>query len=425
MLVERRGAAVSREELYDRLWPDGAVEDANLTQTVFLLRRALHPDGDGRRYVETLPRFGYRFACEVIVPTGRAQPSRWSLAVRAATVLLTASVLSSGASSQNARPLAAEASAAYALGRFHVDMRGRGNLLRSVEYFQRAVRAEPSRGQGYAGLASAHALLAEFEPERSPRFDAEVALAKRMQANAVRRDPSNADAHAVAGFIAYRFDGNFAAADREFRAAFAADDSNAMAHHWYAGSLLARGRLDAAVAGWETANRMDPTSEVYLRWLARGYAYQRRYRDAARRFAETLAIRPTDGAAGIGLAIAYEELGRFHDARAELREITRLVPYEWRYAVPAAARIALRADPARRDRAVDERLARLVDAGRIDGTETAAYFLAAHDRERALLALRHVRGSSELARAIVRLDPRFSALRSDARFRALVAGRAP
>ncbi|MBK9969009.1 MAG: winged helix-turn-helix domain-containing protein [Holophagales bacterium] len=59
-LVRHAGRAVSREELLDAIWPDTIVTDASLTQAVFLVRKALG-ETEASRYVETVPRIGYRF----------------------------------------------------------------------------------------------------------------------------------------------------------------------------------------------------------------------------------------------------------------------------------------------------------------------------------------------------------------------------
>ncbi|HEY5839175.1 MAG TPA: winged helix-turn-helix domain-containing protein [Pyrinomonadaceae bacterium] len=61
-LVERNGHIVEKEELLRQLWPDTFVEENNLSQYISAIRKAL---GDGRheqRYIETVPRRGYRFA---------------------------------------------------------------------------------------------------------------------------------------------------------------------------------------------------------------------------------------------------------------------------------------------------------------------------------------------------------------------------
>lgn len=64
LLVEGAGQALSKEKLLAHLWPDTFVEEANLTQHISLLRKAL----DGGSYIETVPKFGYRFAAPVSTP---------------------------------------------------------------------------------------------------------------------------------------------------------------------------------------------------------------------------------------------------------------------------------------------------------------------------------------------------------------------
>jgi len=63
-LVESNGRVLTKEELMKRLWPDSFVEEANLSHHVFTLRKALGEDGDAR-YIETIPRRGYRFLAGV------------------------------------------------------------------------------------------------------------------------------------------------------------------------------------------------------------------------------------------------------------------------------------------------------------------------------------------------------------------------
>src|SRR5437773_1252832 len=47
------------------VWPDSFVEEANLSQTIFVLRKTLGTDAGGRPYIDTIPRRGYRFAADV------------------------------------------------------------------------------------------------------------------------------------------------------------------------------------------------------------------------------------------------------------------------------------------------------------------------------------------------------------------------
>jgi Tol biopolymer transport system component/DNA-binding winged helix-turn-helix (wHTH) protein len=65
VLLRRAGSTVSTEELLGQVWADTVAGKNNLDQNVFLLRKALGDTGPERRYVETVPKLGYRFVAEV------------------------------------------------------------------------------------------------------------------------------------------------------------------------------------------------------------------------------------------------------------------------------------------------------------------------------------------------------------------------
>ena len=64
MLVENAGRVVTKDELMKAVWPDSFVEESNLTQTVFMVRKALD-EMAGRRYILTVQGQGYRFLVPV------------------------------------------------------------------------------------------------------------------------------------------------------------------------------------------------------------------------------------------------------------------------------------------------------------------------------------------------------------------------
>jgi DNA-binding winged helix-turn-helix (wHTH) protein/tetratricopeptide (TPR) repeat protein len=65
-LVERPGALVSKDALIEAAWPGVAVEDNNLTVQIAALRRALSEVPGGDRWIETMPRRGYRFVGPIV-----------------------------------------------------------------------------------------------------------------------------------------------------------------------------------------------------------------------------------------------------------------------------------------------------------------------------------------------------------------------
>jgi Tol biopolymer transport system component/DNA-binding winged helix-turn-helix (wHTH) protein len=67
VLVENSTRVMSKAELFERLWPQQVVEEANLTQTISMLRKALEEAATGKRYIATFHGHGYRFVEPVIV----------------------------------------------------------------------------------------------------------------------------------------------------------------------------------------------------------------------------------------------------------------------------------------------------------------------------------------------------------------------
>jgi DNA-binding winged helix-turn-helix (wHTH) protein len=60
-LVEARGNLLEKEELLQKIWADAAVEEGSLTYHVSLLRRALGEGPGEHKFIETIPKRGYRF----------------------------------------------------------------------------------------------------------------------------------------------------------------------------------------------------------------------------------------------------------------------------------------------------------------------------------------------------------------------------
>jgi TolB-like protein/DNA-binding winged helix-turn-helix (wHTH) protein/Flp pilus assembly protein TadD len=112
LLVERSGRLVPKNELMIAIWPDSFVEESNLTQTVFMLRKALGETGSDQRYIITVAGRGYRFVAEVkqvlanghlapqattatmqpeVLPTvERSNSRRWPILIGVAIVLIAA-----------------------------------------------------------------------------------------------------------------------------------------------------------------------------------------------------------------------------------------------------------------------------------------------------------------------------------------------
>ena len=65
LLVQNAGRILDKEELMKAVWPESFVEEGNLSQNIFVLRKTLGSDRDGHSFIKTVPRRGYKFVAPV------------------------------------------------------------------------------------------------------------------------------------------------------------------------------------------------------------------------------------------------------------------------------------------------------------------------------------------------------------------------
>jgi DNA-binding winged helix-turn-helix (wHTH) protein len=80
MLVRERGQLISKDRLHEEVWRGVPVTDEALSQAIMALRRALGDDAARPRFIETVPRHGYRFVGEVTGASASEQPPPAALA---------------------------------------------------------------------------------------------------------------------------------------------------------------------------------------------------------------------------------------------------------------------------------------------------------------------------------------------------------
>ncbi len=78
ILLEHPGEVVTREELRSRVWPNESFGDFDQALNIAIgkLRSALEDSAENPRFIETLPKRGYRFIAEVSVVDADARPKR-------------------------------------------------------------------------------------------------------------------------------------------------------------------------------------------------------------------------------------------------------------------------------------------------------------------------------------------------------------
>lgn len=105
VLIENHGRLLEKRELMEAVWPDSFVEEGNLPYTANLLRKALGDNKEQPRFIETVPRRGYRFIAPVRLVTGevaepdepaRANARKWPRPIIPALAVLLVLVVALG-----------------------------------------------------------------------------------------------------------------------------------------------------------------------------------------------------------------------------------------------------------------------------------------------------------------------------------------
>jgi DNA-binding winged helix-turn-helix (wHTH) protein/Flp pilus assembly protein TadD len=435
-LVEHPGEIVPKGDLLTRIWPEGYVDEANLAQNIYVLRKTLRSRWNVEA-IETVPRRGYRFKGAVqrrevaqLAPAARRALPWASLLQRrgavAAAVLFM--VLVGGSALSRTVPTGApagvrsgEAGRLYAMGRYYWNLRTREGVAKSMEYFARVVADDPADSRGYAGLASANAIEADYEYGKLPA-KAYVARARTYAQRALQLDPNSSEAYAVLGLISSKAMKGAVAAPQTglglsyLRRAIALDPASASAHEWYGMSLFEQGHVQQAYFELSKAAQLEPTSVSTTAWLGTTAYLQGHYGDAIAYARETLDLSPQRDDAYVTEGLAYQALGDEVRAAASFRSLGKICTDC--QAESAALLAALYAHERQMDRARAQLAIAQAHTSDVAPQDLALALAAVGQRGAALTWLHRWRTGNYHAATKLANDPRFAGLRAAERERA-------
>ncbi|MGH9364573.1 MAG: protein kinase domain-containing protein [Thermoanaerobaculia bacterium] len=213
-----------------------------------------------------------------------------------------------------------ESSEAYRLylkGRFYWNKRTSEGVRRGIEYFSRAIEADPEYALAYAGLADGYNILGFYTvlPAREAFPKAKAAASKALEI-----DGSLAEARASLAYARHYYDWDWAEAEREYRRAIELNPGYPTVHSFYANCLTTMGRHEEALAESGRAQELDPLSLIITTGGGWMYYFARRYDDAMRQIQKALEMDATFVPAHWFLGLAYEQKGMDRDAVEELRK---------------------------------------------------------------------------------------------------------
>lgn len=424
-LVERPGETLSKSELIARIWPEGFVEEANLAQNVYVLRKALRAHWESGA-IATVPRRGYRFvpsvalveleAAHLTIRRATVRPRRYMLPIAAAfacAVLLSVSLAI--ARGHVARPheaaLSPQGTRLYAIGRYYWNQRTASAVEKSLTYFTQVTVSDPRSPQGYAGLADADAIMGDYAYGPLPA-KTYYARARTYAGEALAIDPNSAGAYAVLGMLEELHSAT--RSESLFRRAIALDPSYGPAHQWYGIALLSDGHVNEALRELTLAAQIDPLSVSTTSWLSDAYYLDRNYSSAIEYARQALDLEPKRFGSLVVLGVAYEQQGRYRNAV----DAFRTYAHACKVCGPEADALLARAYALEHDtkRARTELVrARSADGKSVSPLDVALAFSALGERAQALAWLARVDRNN----AIATLDPRLDSLRADASVRAV------
>ncbi len=210
-----------------------------------------------------------------------------------------------------ARTLNPEAYDEYLRGRFY--WTNRGDLHKSIDAYQAAIKKDPSYSLAYAGLASAYALLGQVPYDDMPPIDAKP-KAREAAERALQLDPQVAEAHSVLANVSFSYDWDFEAAEREFQRALALGQNDPTAHLWFSHYCIVRNRLQQAHEENSRTLALDPVSPLFTTVRAEIYYNSRQYDEAVAQARRVIDQYPTYWLAYIWLGSAYREKKMYMDA---------------------------------------------------------------------------------------------------------------
>jgi len=387
ILVEMSGEVVTRDELRERIWGARTHVDFDraINKAITRLRQLLGDNAARPKFIETLPKRGYRFVADVA-----RLPSR--------------------------REIRGDAREAYLKARHFWNKRTPGDVRRSIDYFHRAIERDPDYALSWTGLADAYLTSAIFGLQ--PPGDL-VPPAKTAAERALALDDSLAEAHTVVAEIAKLYEWNWVAAETSYRRAIELDPDYAVAHHWYAQLLTMLARHDEARSEMDAARRCDPLSPIIAAFFSYVALEARKYETAVKAGHDALELDANAPMTYYVLGRAYAKVGDMARAIDTLETAVRVaggLPHV------EAALGYVRARAGNREGATDI-LAALRQRQRtqyVSPIDTAWVRLGLGDTDGTLAELDEAYRSRAIRMVIIG-DPFFSELGSDARYRDLMA----
>ncbi len=305
----------------------------------------------------------------------------------------------------------------YLKGRYHWNKRTDDGLRRAVEHFRAALALEPEFALGYAGLADAYILLADYSADSSSSV---VGCARSAAKKALSIDPTLGEAETSLALITSVHDWEWESAGEHYRRAMELNPSYVTAYHWYGLDYCALlGRFAEAHRAAEIAIQLDPLTSIVRESTGHLYLLERNFVRAEEEYRELIAFDPLFYKAWSSLGRVMFFQGRYDEALEMLlkaRSLAGNVPS----LLGALGQTYAQCGQPEKARAILAEMDEMAQWRFVPMLARAVIHLGLGDEEAALDHLNIAYGQRELPLANLGIHPLWDPLRKHAAFKELL-----
>jgi tetratricopeptide (TPR) repeat protein len=304
---------------------------------------------------------------------------------------------------------------AYLKGRLYWSQYTDESLTKSLEYYQQAIRIDPSYAAAYAGLSESWTGLGWIGAR--PWEDVRVP-AKEAGMKAIGIDDKLSDGHAALAVVSLR-DWDWRTAEEEDKKAIALNPGYPTAHVSYSNMLRYLGRTEESIAEARRAVELDPLAVLSNQVLANAYLSARRYDLAVAQCQKGLELHPDDSSLNHILGWAYVYKGMYDKG---IETIAKSLAVDGTDPDLSPDLAYINAITGNKDDAL-KILARLLALARqapLDSGLLALIYVGLGQRQEALTLLEQAYAGHSSMMTWLKVDERFDAIRQEPRFQALM-----
>jgi len=208
--------------------------------------------------------------------------------------------------------------------RYYWSFTEEGNV-KATQMFEKAIQRDPTYADAYTDLGIAYwsGWINEWSEYDSTTLDRAI----QLEQQAIALDDGNARAHAILGRL-YVYKRQFEKAVAEGERSIELAPNSAVNNWWLSAILNRSGKPAESISFAEKAARLDPRNRDFYGFdIGLAYLVMGRYEEAIPFFKTNLVHYPNNMFAHYWLVIAYSELRREKEARAEAAEVLRISPH--------------------------------------------------------------------------------------------------